>query len=97
MKIIIHRKALKYLEERQAEDISITLAEIDTNCPIGTAKEIRVILEKPQNLKSYRWKKVDKYHFFIDRRLREIGPIVLKKQGFWKFSSLYVEGLQVPL
>ena len=97
MKIRITSRAKKYLETKKIKDIVLKLVELDVAESIGVAKEVSVGFGAPDDKNKYRCCDVDSYRVCVDRRLEAIGDVTIKKQGFWKFASLYVDGFRVPI
>jgi len=97
MKIRITSRAKKYLEAKNVMNIVLKFMELDVAESIGVAKDVMVSLEVPEDKDNYWCCNVGSYRVFVDRRLEAIGDVVIKKQGFWRFASLYVDGFRIPI
>ena len=97
MKIRITSRAKKYLEAKNVNTIVLKLVELSVAETVGVAREVQVDFELPEDKDKYGCFNVDNYEIFVDRRLEAIGDVVIKKQGFWKFSSLYADGFRIPI
>lgn len=97
MKIRITSRAKKYLEAKNFKDIVLKFMVLDVAESVGVAKEVMVSFEVPEDKDKYWCYNVGSYRVFVDRRLEAIGDVVIKKQGFWKLASLYVDGFRIPI
>lgn len=97
MKIRITSRAKKYLEAKNFNNIVLKFIELDVAESVGVAKEVSVGFEVPKDIDKYRCCNVGSYRVFVDRRLEATGDVVIKKQGFWKLASLYVDGFRIPI
>jgi len=95
MEVKFSSGARKLLEEKGAENICIHLVDIATADSIGAARDIEVNCEVPEQKEQFWWDRVGGIDVYIDKKLKIIGPVVVKKQGFWIFSSLYADGLRI--
>ena len=89
--------ARRYLVSRGYEAVVLTYTELEVGDSIGVAKEVTITYEPPEDRERYRLFPVDDIEVFVDRRLRADGDVVIKKQGFWKLTSLYADGFRIPI
>lgn len=75
----------------------IRLVEMETGDSIGIAREIQVEFAYPENREEYHRLVADGIEVLLDPRLKVADTVKIKKQGFWKFAGLYVDGVRVPL
>lgn len=97
MEIRLSPRAGKYLRERQATQVTFYLVDIETTGSIGAVREVGVSLEPPARPENFRWGRAEGFDIYVDRQLKVTEPVVIKKQGFWKLSSLYADGLRVQM
>lgn len=97
MDIRLSTRALKYLRDRNVSVITFYLVDIETTGSIGAVREVGVSLAPPGRPESFRYDTAGGFDIYIDRRIEVTEPIVIKKQGFWKFSSLYADGLNIRM
>lgn len=97
MQIRFSPGALKYMHKRGASTVVLDLVDMETGGSVGVVKDVAVGFQAPKDLKAYRYDRVQGVDVYVHRALRIHGPIRIKKQGFWKLSSLYADGLQVPI
>jgi hypothetical protein len=98
MKIKITNKAKKFIQDRKIKDVTFILKELDVaGCCVGIAKDIEPVYKAPMDASGYRYIQADGYHVFISRRIKIIGPLALKTEGFWKLKRLYLSGTTVPI
>lgn len=97
MHLKITKAAWKFIRKKQTDTVVLKLVEVDTSCCIGAALDIEFSFAPPQKPGKFRWKQVAGIDFYIDRRLIPTGTIVIKKHGLGWFSSLYADGLKVPI
>lgn len=97
MDIRLSPRAVKYLREMNAPAVTLYMVDIETTGSIGAVREVGVSLQPPKDQENFRYCPVEGFDVYVDRELKVTGPVVVKKQGFWKFSSLYADGLQVQL
>jgi len=97
MEIKISSGALRYIQSKGAKSIAVVLVDVETGDSIGAARDIEVKFETPEDTRNYYLEHSQGIDVYVDRRLRLTGKVVIKKQGFWKISSLYADGLQIPL
>ena len=89
--------AKRFIQERGVEVLAVKFIEIETGGTVGVVKDISITFQHPADPRLYREFSVDDIPVFIDRKLRLSEDIVIRKQGFWKFSSLYADGLRGPI
>ncbi|MCF8111488.1 MAG: hypothetical protein K9J85_08365 [Desulfobacteraceae bacterium] len=97
MDIRLSPRALKYLRDKNVSEITFYLVDIETTGSIGAVREVGVSLAPPGRPENFRYERAGGFEIYIDSRLEVTEPIVIKKQGFWKFSSLYADGLGVRM
>ncbi|MFW6297785.1 MAG: hypothetical protein ACOC03_04705 [Desulfosalsimonas sp.] len=97
MDIRLSPGAAKYLAAKKASDVTIYLVDIETTGSIGAVREVGVSLEPPKRPENFRYERVDGFDIYVARELRITGPVIIKKQGFWKLSWLCADGLQIPI
>ena len=97
MEVTISPRAMKYLHERGASCLVLGLVDIETGGSVGAARDVAFGFAPPRDSRHFRWCQVQGIDVYVDRKLRVVGPVAIKKQGFWKFSSLYADGVQVPI
>jgi hypothetical protein len=97
MKIRITSRAKKYLEAKNFKNIVLRFMELDVAETVGVVKDVTVSFEVPEDKDKYWCYNIDSYQVFVDRRLEAISDVIIKKQGFWKFASLYVDGFRISI
>lgn len=97
MDVSISSGAMRYIAQHHISCIVLDFVDIETGGSVGAVRDIGVEFEPPPNPKAYRYDRVQDVDVYIHRKLQITGPIRIKKQGFWKFCSLYADGLHVPL
>ena len=97
MNVVISKGASNFISRRGIETITLTYLEIETACQIGICKDIDLSYDRPENPEKYRRLEADDVEVFVDRQLNPAGDIHIKKQWVWKFASLYVDNVGVPL
>ncbi|MFO7753638.1 MAG: hypothetical protein R6V41_11015 [Desulfobacteraceae bacterium] len=97
MNIKFSSGALKFLKKNQAASILIRLVELEGPAgDIDMVKDVEIKFRPPEDRSEYLLFQQGGFDVFIDRRLKIPGDIKIKKQGFWKFSFLYPDGILVP-
>jgi len=97
MEVGMSNRARKFIRKTEAKNVVIRFVEVEIADSLGAAKDIEVTLQAPDRKEGFRHAHVDGVDVYVDKALKVTGPVVIKKQGFWKFSTLYADGLQVPL
>ena len=97
MEIRFSKRALKYIRKHGAQDVFVSLEEVDVADTIGMAKDISVGFKAPDEEKQFDVHRAEGIDVHIDRALKVTGPVAIRLQGLWKISSLYANGLQVPI
>lgn len=97
MAVRLSRGARQFLTQRGLKTIVLSLTDIPVGCCLGVAKDIGITFEPPRDPRGFWRRSADGVEVYIDRQLKAIDEVVIKRQGFWKLSSLYVDGLSVPL
>jgi len=95
--ISISPRAKRFLQDKGVKTIVLSFVELETGCCVGVAKDVAVSFEPPRDPRKFWRRHADGWEVFVDRQLKSDAEVVIKKQGFWKFASLYVDGLRVPL
>jgi len=95
--ISISPGAQRFLREKGVKTVVLSFLELQTGCCVGVVKDVAVTFEPPADPRKFWRRHADDFEVFIDRQLKSDAEVVIKKQGFWKFASLYVDGLRVPL
>ncbi|MFP4194238.1 MAG: hypothetical protein ACOCQI_01270 [Desulfosalsimonas sp.] len=89
--------ALKHLRAKKASQVTVYLVDIETTGSIGAVREVGVSFDPPKRPENFRYSRVEGFDVYVARELKITGPIIIKKQGFWKLSWLYADGLQIPI
>lgn len=97
MDIRFTSRALRYIREKQASAVTFYQVDIEAACCIGAVRDVGITLEPPERREHYRYQRVGDLDVYVHRDLRVSGPVVVKKQGFWKFASLYADGLRISI
>jgi hypothetical protein len=97
MDITLSPSAVKYLRYRQVSGVTFYLVDIECTGCIGAVREVGVSLEPPGRPENFRYGRAEGFDIYVGRKLKVTGPVMIKKQGFWKFSSLFAHGLQIPI
>ena len=97
MRVRISQGARIFLGKQDIRTVALTFLEIEAACTVGVAKEVSVTFDPPKDPEKFQRTMVEGIEVFVDNRLTPFGDVVIKRQGFWKFSSLYADGLRVPL
>ncbi len=96
MAVRISKAARKFLDARKATKVVLRYLEVEAACMVGVAKDVQVLLGEPDD-QTYIHEHHEGIDVFIDPKLKINSIVHIKKQGFWKFSSLYADGLRVPI
>lgn len=98
MSIKITPRAKKFIEEKGIEDVTFRLnVHKPAGCCIGIVKEIQPVYEAPANAGNYKYYLVDRYHIFISREIKILGPLSVSVEGLWKMKRLALDGASVPI
>ncbi len=97
MPVRIAPSARKYIEDNGIRALTLKLVELETACCVGVVKEVEVLLFPPNDTRKFWRRNYDGVEIWVDRKINSQGDVVIKKQGFWKFISLYADGVLVPL
>jgi len=89
--------AKKFLKKKGIDTIVLRFVEFEAGGTLGVAKDVAVTFEAPADAGAFRRDLVEGIEVFIDPRLKAEGEVVIKRQGFWHFSSLYADGVRVPI
>jgi hypothetical protein len=89
--------AKKFLKKKGIDTIVLRFVEFEAGGTVGVAKDVAVTFEPPADAGVFRRNLVEGIEVFIDPKLKVDGDVVIKRQGFWGFSSLYADGVRVPI
>ncbi len=89
--------AIKFLKKKDIDTIAFRFVEFEAGGTLGLAKDVAVTFEAPPDAEAFRRDLVEGVEVFLDNRLKIDGEVVIKREGFWKFSSLYADGVRVPI
>ena len=89
--------AKKFLRKRGIATIVLRFVEFEAGGTLGVAKDVAVTFDAPDDAKAFRRDLVEGVEVFIDPKLKVDDDVVIKRQGFWHFSSLYADGVRVPI
>jgi hypothetical protein len=89
--------AKKFLKKKGIDTIVLHFVEIECGCMVGVAKDVAVTFEPPADAEAFRRDLVEGIEVYVDPRLKVDDDVVIKRQGFWNFSSLYVDGVRIPI
>ena len=93
----ISKSAIKFIQERNIEDVTFNLIEQDVaGCCIGIAKEIKPVYKAPADASNYRCFQAEGCYIFISRKIKILGPLTLTTEGLWK-KQLFLSGATVPI
>lgn len=97
MKFELDDKLLNYLSEEGAEDLTLDLEEIPSNCCLGRLPEMKISLESPHNSDAYRHFDVGGVHIHLSKLLRTGHTLKLFLSGFGPFKKVEVAGVNLVL
>ncbi len=97
MDIRFSSRAFKYLQSSQVSGITFYLVDLETGGSIGAVRDVGVSLKPPARPENFSYDRAEGFDIYIHRSLKVTEPVVIKKQGFWKFSWLYADGLRIHL
>ena len=89
--------ARKFIEHRGIKSIAISYIEVEAGSIVGIAKDVMITYGRPVSGEEFLKVMVDDIEVFLDKRLKVSGKVVIKKQGFWRFSGLYADGIMIPI
>ncbi len=89
--------AKRFLKKKGIGTIVLRFVEIESGCMVGVAKDVAVTFDPPADVGAFRRDLVEGIEVFIDPKLNLDDEVVIKRQGFWNFSSLYADGVRVPI
>jgi hypothetical protein len=89
--------AKAFLKKKGVDTVVVSFVEFDVAGTCGIAKDVSVTFEPPADATAFRHKLVEGIDVFVDRKLKIDDHVVIKRQGFWNFSSLYADGVRVPI
>lgn len=88
--------ARRFMDENEIDTVTFQLVETRVGCCVGIVKEIEPVYEAPSDTSEYDYYTLEDRHVFVARRIRRVGPIQLKTEGFFK-KRLALTGALVPL
>jgi len=97
MQATLSNGARKLLHKLGRQSIVVALVETETGDSVGFAREVEVECGFPRDKGEYYRLKADGVEIFVDPRLKVERTVAIKKQGFWKLSRLYADGVRIPL
>ena len=97
MKFEFSDNLLNYLAEQGAEDITLNLEEIPSNCCLGRLPEMKISLQSPPNADAYRHFEVGGIHIHLSKLLRTGHTLKLFLSGFGPFKKVEVAGVNLVL
>ena len=98
MSIKITARAKKFMEEKRIEDVTFRLiVHKPAGCCVGIAKEIQPVYEAPANAGNYKYYRAERYHIFISREIKILGPLSVSVDGLWKMKRLALDGAGIPI
>ena len=89
--------AKKFLKKRGINTIVLRFVEFEAGATLGLAKDVAVTFEPPADAEAFRCDLVEGIEVFVDPKLKVDDDVVIKRQGFWYFSSLYADGIRIPI
>ena len=89
--------AKKFLKKRGVATVVLRFVEFEAAGTCGIAKDVAVTFERPADVEAFYRSLVEGIEVFVDRKLKIDDAVVIKRQGFWNFSSLYADGVRVPI
>lgn len=88
--------AKTFMDQRGIDTVTFELIEERVGCCVGIVKEIAPVYETPQDSAGYRYIEHAGRHFFISKKIRQIGPLKVTTEGLWS-KRLGLAGVTVPL
>lgn len=97
MKFELADNLLNYLDEQGAEDVTLDLEEIPSNCCLGRLPEMKISLQNPPNSDAYRHFDVGGIHIHLSKLLRTQDTLKLSLTGFGPFKKIEAAGVNLVL
>lgn len=97
MQATLSNGARKLLHKLGSQSLVVALVETETGDSVGFAREVQVECGYPRNREHYHRLEVDGVEVFVDPRLRVEDTVAIKRQGLWKLSGFYADGVRIPL
>jgi hypothetical protein len=97
MKFELAYNLLSYLSAKGAEDVTLDLEEIPSNCCLGRLPEMKISLESPPNTDAYRHFDVGGIHIHLSKLLRTQETLKLFLTGLSPFKKVEASGVNLVL
>lgn len=97
MKFEFTDNVLNYLAEQGAEDVTLDLEEIPSNCCLGRMPEMKILLTSPANSAAYRHFESAGVHLHLSKLLRTGDTLKLSLSGFGPFKKVEAAGVHLVL
>lgn len=97
MKFELADNLLNYLAEKGAEDVTLDLEEIPSNCCLGRLPEMKISLQSPSNANAYRHFDVGGIHIHLSKLLRTQNTLRLFLSGLGPFKKVEAAGVNLVL
>lgn len=97
MKIELTDSLRGYLSEQGAEDVTLDLEEIPSNCCLGRLPEMNISLGSPPNSDEYRHFEVGGIRIHLSKLLRTQDTLKLFLTGFGPFKKVEAAGVNLVL
>ncbi len=97
MKFELADNLLSYLDEQGAEDVTLDLEEIPSNCCLGRVPEMKISLQSPLNADAYRHFDVGGIHIHLSKLLRTQDTLKLSLTGLGPFKKVEAVGVNLVL
>ena len=97
MKFELADNLLSYLSAKGAEDVTLDLEEIPSNCCLGRLPEMKISLESPPNTDEYRHFEVGGIHIHLSKLLRTQETLKLFLTVLGPFKKVEASGVNLVL
>ena len=97
MKFELGQESLKFLRDKQAEDLTLDLMEIPSNCWLGRLPELKISYDQPPDSVQYRHFCIKGINIHISKLLRTQETLRIFLSGFGSFKKLEVTGVNLVL
>ena len=97
MKFELDDKLLSYLSRQGAEDVTLDLEEIPSNCCLGRLPEMKITLGSPPNTEAYRHFEVGGIRIHLSKLLRTGDTLKLFLTGLGPFKKVEASGVNLVL
>ena len=97
MKFELTDNLLSYLSEQGAEDVTLDLEEIPSNCCLGRLPETKISLGSPSNSGEYRHFEVGGVRIHLSKLLRTGDTLKLFLTGLGPFKKVEAAGINLVL